>query len=101
MWNMRHIGDDDLKSLLSNIDVDEKYKHKVSVQDENINREEILQSHHLYNQEQSFTVHRKQKRTARCTGCKVILSTGTFVQKEAVSKIFQGGLMSKHRLWSI
>ncbi|XP_066927735.1 uncharacterized protein [Clytia hemisphaerica] len=79
MCNERHIGDDDLCNLLSNVEVDDKYKaNPQRLPSSNRDRGEILRSHHLYNQGQTFTVHKKAKRTAKCSArqCQEILTVG-------------------------
>ena len=77
----RFIGDDDVTLLLQHDHVDDKYilpKRPAATRRKVSNLQDILKQHPHYNNSQSFTLHHKTKRSAKCYGrnCQIIFIVG-------------------------
>ena len=74
--NARHIGDEDVKPFLNNVQLDERFMKQAPLT-KRINVRELLEKHDLFGQQQTYTLHHKAKRNAKCTGRKKVLEVGT------------------------
>ena len=74
--NAPHIGDEDVKALLSIVQVEERFM-KRTPPSERPDVRKLLGEHELFGQQQTYTLHHKASRSAKCTGCKKILQVGT------------------------
>ena len=79
--NTRHKGNEDIKGMLSKVQVEERFmKHSESIPRKK-DLLQILREHELYDKEQFCTLHRKSKRSAKCSGCKNVLEVGVLAVK--------------------
>ena len=97
--NARHIGDEDVNAFLNNVQLEERFMNQAPLT-KRINVRELLEQHELFGQQQTYTLHPKAKRNAKCTGCKIVLEVGTLTvrvdsaltvpygQNKAVKQIF-------------
>ena len=97
--NARHIGDEDVKAFLNNVQLEERFMKQTPLT-KSINVRELLEQHELFRQQQTYTLHHKAKRNAKCTGCKNVAEVGTvtvraddaltvpYGQNKAVEQIF-------------
>ena len=74
--NARHIGDEDAKPFLNNVQLDEMFMKQAPLT-KRINVRELLEQHELFGQQQTYTLYHKVKRNAKCTGCKNVLQVAT------------------------
>ena len=74
--NARHIGDEDVKAFLKNVQLEERFMKQAPLT-KRINVRELLEQHELFGQQQTCTLHHKAKGNAKCTGCKKVLEVGT------------------------
>ena len=74
--NARHIGDEDAKPFLNNVQLDEMFMKQAPLT-KRINVRELLEQHELFGQQQTYTLHHKAKRNSKSAGCKKVLEVGT------------------------
>ena len=74
--NARHIGDEDVKAFFNNVQLEERFMKQAPLT-KRINVRELLEQHELFGQQQTYTLHHKVKRNAKCTGCKNVLQVAT------------------------
>ena len=97
--NARNIGDEDVKAFLYKVQLEERFM-KQSPLTKRIHVRELLEQHELFGQQQTYTLHHKVKRNAKCTGFKTFLQVATLTvrvdgaltvpygQNKAVEQIF-------------
>ena len=112
--NARHIGDEDVKAFLKNVQLEERFMKQAPLT-KRINVRELLEQHELFGQQQTCTLHHKAKGNAKCTGCKKVLEVGTLTvrvdgaltvpygQNKAVEQVFyfcaQNSCFTKVPIW--
>ena len=79
--NTRHIGDGDIKRMLSKLRVEERFMKRSESILKKKDFLQILREHELYGKEQICTLHWKSKRSAKCSGCKNVLKVGALAVK--------------------
>ena len=79
--NARHIGGEDIKGMLSKVQVEERFMKRSELIHKKKDFLQILREHELYDKEQICTLHRKSKRSAKCSGCKNVLEVGVLAVK--------------------
>ena len=112
--NARHIGDEDVKAFLKNVQLEERFMKQAPLT-KRINVRELLEQHELFGQQQTCTLHHKAKGNAKCTSCKKVLEVGTLTvrvdgaltvpygQNKAVEQVFyfcaQNSCFTKVPIW--
>ena len=67
--NARHIGDEGVKAFLNNFQFEERFMKQAPLT-KRINVLELLEQHEFFGQQQTYTLHQKAKRNAKCTSYK-------------------------------
>ena len=70
--NARHIGDEGVKAFLNNFQFEERFMKQATLT-KRINVLELLEQHEFFGQQQTYTLHQKAKRNAKCTSYKKVL----------------------------
>ena len=81
VFNARHIGDEDIKRMLSKLQMEERFMKRSESIPKKKDFLQILREHELYDKEQICTLHRKSERGAKCSGCKNVLEVGVLAVK--------------------
>ena len=67
--------------MLSKVQVEERFMKRSELIHKKKDFLQILREHELYDKEQIFTLHRKSKRSAKCSWCKNVLKVGVLTVK--------------------
>ena len=89
--NAQHIGNKgnaeqsecqgNIKGMLSKVQVEERFMKRSELIHKKKDFLQILREHELYDKEQICTLHRKSKRSAKCSMCKNVLEVGVLAMK--------------------
>ena len=71
--------------MLSKVQVEERFMKRSELIHKKKDFLQILREHELYDKEQICTLHRKSKRSAKCSGCKNVLEVGVLTVKVIVA----------------